>query len=247
MTLRTKFVAALGLLSAIATLSLGAWTYREVQRNLLREINGSIDNASDAFTDGFQHDFSERLVRGGPRPTAIELARIVNGVPGPTPDDLDDGHVDRGRDGVLGRRRFDQVVIQVVDRDGTAQLITGSSPLPRVPDEITRDMSGGYQHDYGNVTIDGERYRMLTAPIGNGYQIQIARSLVETDRVLDSLREKTAFAVVLVSGAAAMVGWFIARQITQRITQLTLAAEDVARTGRLDVSVPVTAAMRPDG
>ena len=240
MTLRTKLVAALGLLSAIATLSLGAWTYGETQRNLLREINRSIDDASDAFSEGFQHDFNERLGRGGSGPTATELARIVSGgVPSPTPDGHDDDHLGLGRVGSLRPRRFDQVVVQVVDRDGIAQLITGSSPLPTVADNITRDTSAGYPHDYGNVTIDGERYRMLTAPIGNGYQIQIARSLVETDRVLDALRERTAFAIVLVSVVAAMVGWLIARQITQRLTHLTIAAEDVARTGRLDVTVPI--------
>ncbi len=118
-------------------------------------------------------------------------------------------------------------------------MIIGSTPLPLVADNSTRQTFDGYAHDYGDITIDGEHYRMLTAPIGNGYQIQIARSLAETDHVLDSLREKTALAVVLVSVAAAMVGWLIARQVTQRITQLTVAAEDVARTGRLDVSVPV--------
>ncbi len=241
MTLRAKLVAALGLLSAIATLSLGAWTYGEIQRNLLREVNRSIDDASDAFTDGFQRSFNDRLGRGGPQPSAGELARIVSGGPPDRAlsDHDDDGHIDLGVEGSLRSRRFDQVVVQVVDESGTARLIIGSSPLPLVADNLTRQMFDGYPHDYGDVTIDGERYRMVTAPIGNGYQIQVARSLVETDRVLDSLREKTAIAVLLVSVAAAMVGWLIARQITQRIAQLTIAAEDVARTGRLDVSVPV--------
>lgn len=240
MTLRAKLVAALGLLSAIATLSLGAWTYGEIQRNLLREVNRSIDDASDAFSDGFRRRFNDRLVRGGPLPTTGELTQIVNdGVSGRLPDKHDDDHIARGPGGSRGGRRFDQVLVQVVNGSGIAQLIIGSTPLPVVADNVTRQTFDGYPHDYGDVTVDGERYRMLTAPIGNGYQIQVARSLVETDRVLDSLRHKTAIAVLLVSVAAAMVGWLIARQITQRIAQLTIAAEDVARTGRLDVSVPV--------
>ncbi|GAB7101810.1 hypothetical protein JCM4814A_01240 [Streptomyces phaeofaciens JCM 4814] len=40
--------------------------------------------------------------------------------------------------------------------------------------------------------------------------------------------------------AAGLFGWWLARRITHRLVILTAAAEDVARTRRLGVQVPVT-------
>ena len=134
---------------------------------------------------------------------------------------------------------FDLVVYQVLDRDGEpvtwsagelpvddrdAAAATGSSSDPRV------------QRD---VTIDGERYRMLTAGLPSGGAVQAARNLAETDRLLDSLRNRILVAVAVVVAAAAGLGWLVARQITRRLVRLTGTAEQVAATGRLDVPVPV--------
>jgi two-component system sensor histidine kinase MprB len=89
-------------------------------------------------------------------------------------------------------------------------------------------------------TIDGERFRVLTASIGGGRgAIQTARSLAENDRVLAAQRNRTLLAVSIVTALAALIGWFIARQATRRLVKLTAAAEEVATTGRLDVSVSV--------
>ena len=90
-----------------------------------------------------------------------------------------------------------------------------------------------------DVTIDGERYRMLTAGLPSGGAVQAARNLAETDRLLDSLRNRILVAVALVVAAAAGLGWLVARQITRRLVRLTGTAEQVAATGRLDVPVPV--------
>jgi two-component system, OmpR family, sensor histidine kinase MprB len=90
------------------------------------------------------------------------------------------------------------------------------------------------------VTVSGERYRMETLGVGRGGgAVQVARSLREQDRVLASLRNRVLVAALVIVFAAAAVGWWIARQMTRRLSTLTNAAEEVAHTGRLDVAVPV--------
>ncbi len=235
MTLRTKLVAALGLLSAIATLALGAWTYQETGRNLRNEIDRSLDGVSDAVT--------ERLAAYGPEATPAELARAIDGEQrafGPAFDDQGGSTGgDDDRDGHPRPGHIEQIIIQVTNERGDFYSFPSSRQLLATPQHVSRQTVAGYAHDYGDVEINGGRFRMLTAPVGFGRQIQVARSLDSTERVLHRLREKTMLAVALVSAAAGGLGWLIARQVTRRLTILTLAAEDVARTGRLDVEVPV--------
>jgi two-component system sensor histidine kinase MprB len=79
-------------------------------------------------------------------------------------------------------------------------------------------------------------------PLGNGLgAVQLARSLAETDRLLASLRDRTILAVALVMIIAGALAWLVSRRVTRRLVQLTAAAEHVAATGELDVSVPVGA------
>ncbi len=227
MTLRAKLVAALGLLSAIATLSLGAWTYGATERNLRAEIDRSLDEASDVLIGRGERrspvDLLEGVPRRGPRLPPV----------GEGPGEGDEFVSDDGRG-------FAQVLVQVVDAGGRVVISPSIGQLPTAIDNVTRRTTNGYLHEFGDIRIGDEPFRMLNAPAGGGLTIQVARSLDETERVLGSLRSRTLLAVGLVSLAAGAVGWLVARQITRRLTHLTLAAEDVARTGSLDVDVPVT-------
>ena len=81
--------------------------------------------------------------------------------------------------------------------------------------------------------------RVHTIGLANG-ALQVARSLDEVDSVLADLRQRTLLLVVLVSVAAALVGWLIAGTVAAPIRRLTGAAEDVGSSGRLDVEVPGT-------
>jgi two-component system sensor histidine kinase MprB len=85
-------------------------------------------------------------------------------------------------------------------------------------------------------SADGEHLRILTIGLRRG-AVQIARSLDETDRVLDDLRRRTALIVVIVSVSAAAIGWVIASGVAAPLRRLTRAAEDVGATGELDVEV----------
>ncbi|MCU1430342.1 MAG: two-component system sensor kinase [Actinomycetia bacterium] len=93
---------------------------------------------------------------------------------------------------------------------------------------------------FRNVTINGQHFRMETASLGTGLgAVQVARSLAENEKVLGALRNRILIAAGLVVLAGGLIGWWIALQITRRLTRLTGAAEEVAHTGRLDVAVPV--------
>ncbi len=88
------------------------------------------------------------------------------------------------------------------------------------------------------VTAD-ESLRVHTIGLPNG-ALQVARPLDEVEAVLVDLRQRTLLLVVLVSIAAALVGWLIAGTVAAPIRKLTGAAEAVGSSGRLDVEVPGT-------
>jgi len=93
--------------------------------------------------------------------------------------------------------------------------------------------------DRQTLSVDDESLRVHTIGLADG-ALQIARSLDEVDSVLSDLRQRTLLIVVLVSAAAALVGWLIAGTVAAPIRRLTGAAEDVGSSGRLDVDVPGT-------
>ena len=65
----------------------------------------------------------------------------------------------------------------------------------------------------------------------------MARSLDETDRVLNGLRARTMLVAALVALAAIVAGLWIAGRMTASLRRLTAAAEHVGTTGRLDAAV----------
>jgi two-component system sensor histidine kinase MprB len=207
-SLRLKLVLALAVLSATATAVLGAWSYVATRDRLHAEIDRSIASA-----------LREVDLPRGPRGPVIPGGADR---PGPAP----------------GLPRFEQVLFQVLGADGDV-IFEPSTPLP--VGEPERRLLAEHSEDWvwREVEIDGEPFRMASASVRFGGGVtQAARSLAETERVLDSLLTRTIAAVLAVTAAAAAAGWFIARQVTRRIARLTSAAEEVAATGRLDVPVP---------
>ncbi|WP_255945173.1 sensor histidine kinase [Streptomyces odontomachi] len=101
-----------------------------------------------------------------------------------------------------------------------------------------QDTAGGTVRNQAR--IDDDHYRVATVSLGDGRgAVQVAQQLSDTEDLLRNLQEHTVLlASVVVLGAGA-VGWWLARRITGRLVRLTGVAEGVARTGRLDVEVPV--------
>ena len=139
---------------------------------------------------------------------------------------------------------FEQILVQHIAPNGSIVEAPESGELPVTADDVdvasSPDPHATARH---NVEIDGESFRVLTVRAGNdGGALMLARSLREVEQSLDSILRSTLWAVVVVAIVSAMIGWFIARQVTRRLTRLTAAAGLVASSGRLDVEVPVDGA-----
>ncbi|MGI9643722.1 MAG: HAMP domain-containing protein, partial [Ilumatobacteraceae bacterium] len=143
-----------------------------------------------------------------------------------------------GTNRVPTRSLLSVYAVRVLDRRGEISNSSFDADVPVQPEseEIVGRQGASVQY---TVSIDGERYRVHAIGLQNG-AFEIARSLGETDRILDDVRRRTILLVILVSVAAAAVGWLIAGTVVAPLRRLTGAAEEVESSGRLDVDVPGT-------
>jgi two-component system sensor histidine kinase MprB len=211
-SLRTKLVAALALLAAAAGLTVGFVAYRQTERRLEREVDRTLTSTTDEILDRRRPG---GLLEGRPRPG----------------------------DGIFGDpiRSAELVLVQSIDGDGDVVLSLSGTAIP--VGDAERAVAAAERPRTAATTevrVDDEPYRVRTTAYGNGTgALQVARSLAETQRLLDTLRNRFAVTTALVIAAAAGVGWLIARQVTLRLSHLTAVAEHVAATNDLAVRVPV--------
>ncbi|MET0577961.1 MAG: HAMP domain-containing protein, partial [Ilumatobacteraceae bacterium] len=133
---------------------------------------------------------------------------------------------------------LDVFIVQLVDRNGVIIGQAGKDevgPGPGVGD--VRDQPGGRSYD--TVRSDGVDVRLLSVGSASRFTVQVGRPLVENERVLHDLRNRTILLVLVVTATAAVFGWLIATTVTGPLMRLTRAATDVEESGRLDVEVPV--------
>ncbi|MCF4139741.1 HAMP domain-containing histidine kinase [Streptomyces sp. Tue 6430] len=132
--------------------------------------------------------------------------------------------------------------VQVLGADG-AVVDPGNPGLP-VKDadrEIAAAAVAGTLVEHQDVDVGSDVYRVATVALGGGRgAVQIAQEFSDTEDLLRALQQRTLLLMAAVVTAAGLAGWWLARRITHRLVMLTAAAEDVARTRRLGVQVPVT-------
>ncbi|MFD1657273.1 ATP-binding protein [Streptomyces caeni] len=146
---------------------------------------------------------------------------------------------DTPRDDIV---RPSRTVVQVLGPGGA--VVEHSEPsLPVGADDrrIADTSEAGRLVEHRNVNVGGDVYRVATVALGRGQgAVQVAQELSSTEDLLRSLQQRTGLLVGAVVTAAGLFGWWLARRITRRLVRLAGAAEDVARTGRLGIQVPVT-------
>lgn len=216
MNLRLKLAISMVALAAASTVAVGSVSYFLTQNELGDQVDASLSQAARQY-----------------------LGAPGDGVPGgPLGGRRRDDDDPRDR-----FRSFAQILVQVIDSDGVVRRSPPSGPLP-VGDADRTLAAAGVGGGSGSAvlrrdgSIDGEPYRLLTVAFDGG-AVQFARSVAETEQVLDAIRNRTMVLIVGMSGLALLAGVVIAQQVTRRLVRLTGVATAVAESGDLDVEVPV--------
>ncbi|MEV6942264.1 ATP-binding protein [Streptomyces sp. NPDC051172] len=132
--------------------------------------------------------------------------------------------------------------VQVLGPDGKV-VDPGSPGLPVVAADrsVAAARKAGKLAVHKDVDVDTDVYRIATVSLGAGRgAVQVAQEFSDTEDLLRALQQRTLILMCAVVIGAGLFGWWLARRITRRLILLTSAAEDVARTRRLGIEVPVT-------
>lgn len=158
-------------------------------------------------------------------------------------DEIADGRRDEPSDR-RDRQSDDPVVVsvspdaevQILDDDGDVVSNTG---LLLPVDDTDRDLADQNREAVlRTITINGTDYRMITDHLEGGGAIQVARSLAESESLLDVLRARTLVTAVIVAAVAAGAGWVLAQRTTRPLRVLSDTVDEVAETGDFAVTVP---------
>ncbi|MGY1500087.1 HAMP domain-containing sensor histidine kinase [Streptomyces sp. QTS52] len=124
---------------------------------------------------------------------------------------------------------------------------SGSPALPVTAADrrIAVSPVAGLAVQHRDVAVGQDVYRIATVSLGGARSegrgaVQVAQEFSDTEDLLRELQQRTILMVAAVVVAAGLFGWWLARRITHRLRILASAAEDVARTRRLGIQVPVT-------
>ncbi|MFD8259245.1 sensor histidine kinase [Streptomyces griseoluteus] len=107
--------------------------------------------------------------------------------------------------------------------------------------EVAGAPGAGKLAEHKDVRVGEDLFRVATVSLGRGRgAVQVAQEFSDTEDLLRALQQRTLILMAAVVVGAGLFGWWLARRITRRLVLLTSAAEDVARTRRLGIQVPVT-------
>jgi two-component system sensor histidine kinase MprB len=131
--------------------------------------------------------------------------------------------------------RFD-VESQVIDDEGNVVLAIGDSSIPITAVDVA--IANGKEAEMRDVLLDERSFRLYVVPIRGGGAVQIARNVEENVALLHRIRNGLLALSTALVALAALAGWLIARLVTRPLQTLSVAANDVATTGLLEVTVP---------
>ncbi|MEM7286921.1 MAG: HAMP domain-containing sensor histidine kinase, partial [Actinomycetota bacterium] len=191
----------------------------------------SADTELAAETDDFLERRAEDLIEGRREPSRDRGGRREP----PQPDEVE-----------ISSPFDPDAIVQTLDESGQ---ITASStsdvvlPVSAIDVSIAQALDGkndgtsSRKDMFRDVTIDGVDYRLYTEAIPGGGAVQVARSVEETTRVLDSLQNRVIAIGLAMSALAAVIGSLVARQTTRPLRRLAATATTVADTH--DLATPI--------
>ena len=210
MSIRTRLMITTSAIVLVVVGVLSIGIYSTFSRQLVRQVDKSLDDRVIMIADS--------LRRESQRPNIGRQRNPLNEALLPT--------------------RFDTVT-QVVDTTGTVVLALGEVELP-VTDktlQIANDPSGNVFRS--TVTINGDKYRMLTVPLTGGGALQLAKDINDLQRAQNAVRGWQFALGPIGIMFAGLAGWWVARRTARPIQQLADAAEDIARTQNLSTKLDI--------
>jgi two-component system sensor histidine kinase MprB len=123
------------------------------------------------------------------------------------------------------------VFVQLVSRDG--EVITSRDATGELPASARARAAARGQVDepfFEDAKAEETQVRVLTIPLGQGYAVQVARSLEEVDRVLGHVTRWLILVALVGIGIAAALGLLVARAVLAPVQRLTETAEEVSET-----------------
>ena len=211
LSLRTTFAVSFAAVTAAVTLLVGVLSYNAAARLVRVDQESVFDQVVQDLRD------------------EVRTHRM-------TPDDFSSSAP--GHD-IVRPARTD---VQVLGPDGHV-VDPGSPGLPVTDADRSIAAAGpaGRLTEHREVDVAHDVYRVATVALGEGRgAVQVAQEFSDTEDLLRALQQRTLILMAAVVIAAGLFGWWLARRITRRLVVLTSAAEDVARTRRLGIQVPVT-------
>jgi two-component system sensor histidine kinase MprB len=126
----------------------------------------------------------------------------------------------------------------VPGREGPVLTLAG----PDLPiDDRVRAVAGGEGGEFlADADVEGDRVRVLTAPLEGGGALRLARSLESTDSVLARLRWVLLALVLGGIALAVVLGRLTARHLVAPVRRVTEAARHIAQTEDLGRRIEVT-------
>lgn len=210
MSIRTRFLAVISVIMLATIGTLLICGYLLTSRFLLREVDQNLDNRVQIVSELLQ---SRPRLRGG--------SRMRN----PITD-------------ALLPTRFDAIT-QVISADGDILIGFGEIDLPISQDALRIANNDRSKRDRASIEVNGEKYRMLTVPIRGGGALQIAISINDIERAKSAIQRGGLLLAIFCMFGAVAIAWLSAQRVSRPIQVLADAAEEIARTGNLQVAVDV--------
>jgi two-component system sensor histidine kinase MprB len=212
MSLRRRLMLACAAAVALAVVLASGLTYWFVRDTLREQIDASLSGAepfAERMSDRERGIVLERRKALGVSepPPGMEKLRAISPLEGPV------------------------AFTQLRRDDGTVVVPPGEEPVTLTdPAEVEAVAKGERDAFFADVERDGRHFRVYTTAGGNGSALQVARPLDEVDDTLATLRMGLGVIVLLGIGAALALARVATRAAVKPVSELTDAAEHVART-----------------
>ena len=210
MSIRTRLMITTSAIVLVVVGVLSIGIYSTFSRQLVRQVDKSLNDRVVMIADS--------LRRESLRPNLGRQRNPLNEALLPT--------------------RFDTVT-QVVDTTGAVVLALGEVELPVTKKtlQIANDPTSRFFRS--TVTINGDKYRMLTVPLTGGGALQLAKDINDLQRAQKGM-SGWLFALGPIGIVfAGLAGWWVARRTARPIQQLANAAADIAHTQNLSTKLDI--------